>query len=183
MNCSTPASPVLHCLPEFVGEDSILIRCQYSPNGLTDWVQPLGFPEGTSGEEAVCQCRRCGSDPWVGKIPWGRAWQPTPVFLPGKPHGQRHGLMGCSPQGHKGVRQGWATEHMQSLSKCKPDLRGPETTDLTMKCIWKWKGHKIAKRVFQRNKVAEFTVSNCKTHNKATAVKTACSGGKDWHTG
>ena len=31
-----------------------------------------------------CQCRRHGFDPWVGKIPWRRAWQPTPVFLPGK---------------------------------------------------------------------------------------------------
>ena len=28
-------------------------------------------------------------DPWVGKISWRRAWQPTPVFLPGKSHGQR----------------------------------------------------------------------------------------------
>ena len=28
-------------------------------------------------------------DPWVGKIPWSRAWQPTPVFLPGDSHGQR----------------------------------------------------------------------------------------------
>ena len=29
------------------------------------------------------------SDPWVGKIPWRRAWQPTPVLLPGESHGQR----------------------------------------------------------------------------------------------
>ena len=46
----------------------------------------LGFPVGTSGEEPTCQCRRCKRrrfDPWVGKIPWRRAWQPTPVFLPG----------------------------------------------------------------------------------------------------
>ena len=28
-------------------------------------------------------------DPWVGKIPWRRAWQPTPVLLPGESHGQR----------------------------------------------------------------------------------------------
>ena len=35
-------------------------------------------------------------DPWVGKIPWRRAWQPTPVFLPGESHGQRS-LAGCSP--------------------------------------------------------------------------------------
>ena len=41
----------------------------------------------SSGKEPVCQCRkgkRCGLDPWVGKIPWRRAWQPTPVFLPGE---------------------------------------------------------------------------------------------------
>ena len=37
-------------------------------------------------------------DPWVGKIPWSRKWQPTPVFLPGKSHGQRS-LVGCSPWG------------------------------------------------------------------------------------
>ena len=35
---------------------------------------------------------------WVGKIPWRRKWQPTPVFLPGKPHGQRS-LVGYSPWG------------------------------------------------------------------------------------
>ena len=43
-----------------------------------------GFPGGTSGEEPASQCRRRGSDPWVRKIPWRRAWQPTPVFLPGE---------------------------------------------------------------------------------------------------
>ena len=30
------------------------------------------------------QCRRPGFDPWGGKIPWRRKWQPTPVFLPGE---------------------------------------------------------------------------------------------------
>ena len=38
--------------------------------------------------------------PWVGKIPWRRKWQPTPVFLPGKSHGQKS-LVGYSPWGHK----------------------------------------------------------------------------------
>ena len=42
----------------------------------------------------------CGFDPWVGKIPWRRKWQPTPVFLPGESHGQR-GPEGYSPRGHK----------------------------------------------------------------------------------
>ena len=50
------------------------------------------FYIGASGKEPACQFRRhkrCGFDPWIGKIPWRRAWQPTPVFLPGEPHKQR----------------------------------------------------------------------------------------------
>ena len=39
-------------------------------------------------------------DPWVGKIPWKKAWQPTPVFLPGESHGQRS-LVAYSPKGAK----------------------------------------------------------------------------------
>ena len=35
-------------------------------------------------------------DPWVGKIPWRSAWQPTPVVLPGESQGQRS-LVGYSP--------------------------------------------------------------------------------------
>jgi len=52
---------------------------------------PSGFPSGASGKVSACQCRRCkrhGFSPWIGKIPWRRKWQPTPVFLPGKSHGQ-----------------------------------------------------------------------------------------------
>ena len=47
----------------------------------------MGFLSGTSGKEPACQCRRCKRhrfDPWVGKIPYSRKWQSTPVFLPGK---------------------------------------------------------------------------------------------------
>ena len=42
--------------------------------------------------------RRHEFDPWVGKIPWRKKWQPTPVFLPLKSHGQRC-LVGSSPEG------------------------------------------------------------------------------------
>ena len=52
----------------------------------------LGFPGGISGKEPACRFRRHKRhrfDPWVGKIPWRRPWQPTPVSLPGKSHGQR----------------------------------------------------------------------------------------------
>ena len=63
----------------------------------------IGFPGGTSGKESACQCRRCNRcwfDPWVGKIPWRRAWHPTPVSLPGKFHGLRS-LAGYRPWGRK----------------------------------------------------------------------------------
>ena len=46
----------------------------------------MGFPGSSAGKESACQCKRHGFLPWVGKIPWRRKWQPTPVFLPGKSH-------------------------------------------------------------------------------------------------
>ena len=54
--------------------------------------------------------RRCGFNPWVGKIPWRRARQPTPVFLTGESHGQRS-LMCYSPYGCKELDATEATEH------------------------------------------------------------------------
>ena len=48
----------------------------------------------------VGDMKRCGFDPWVGKIPWKKAWHPIPVFLPGESLGQRS-LAGYSPWGHK----------------------------------------------------------------------------------
>ena len=58
---------------------------------------------GIRGEESACQRRkrkRCGFNLWVRKIPWRRAWQPTPVFLPGESHEQRS-LADYSPWGRK----------------------------------------------------------------------------------
>ena len=63
----------------------------------------LGFPGGSDGKRICQQCRwykRHRFDPWVGKIPWGRKWQPAPVFLLGKSHGQRS-LRGYNPWCHK----------------------------------------------------------------------------------
>ena len=65
--------------------------------------QEMGFLGGISGKEPTCQCRRHKRgrfNPWVRKIPWRRAWQPTPVFLPGESHGWRS-LVGYSPWGRK----------------------------------------------------------------------------------
>ena len=59
-----------------------------------------GLPRWCSGKEYACQWRRFGFDPWAGKIPWSRKWQPTPVLLPGKSHGQKS-TVGYSPWDHK----------------------------------------------------------------------------------
>ena len=48
-----------------------------------------GFPGGSDGKEYACKAGDLGAIPWVGKIPWMRAWQPTPEFLPGESHRQR----------------------------------------------------------------------------------------------
>ena len=53
-------------------------------------------------------------DPWVGKIPWRRAWQPTPVSLPGEFHGQKN-LASYSPWGHKGSD---TTEQLSTAQGC-----------------------------------------------------------------
>ena len=64
---------------------------------------PLQYSWGSLVAQTVknqLQCGRPEINPWVGKIPWRRAWQPTPVFLLGESLGQRS-LAGYSPWGHK----------------------------------------------------------------------------------
>ena len=70
----------------------------------------LVLPWWLSGRDLACQCRRHRFDPWVGKVPWRRIWQPTSVLLPGKSRGQRS-LAGSSPWGHRRVRHSLVTEH------------------------------------------------------------------------
>ena len=58
--------------------------------------------------------KRCKFDPWVGKIPWRKKWQPTSVFLHGESHGQRS-LVGYSPRGHKRIGHDLVTKQQQSV--------------------------------------------------------------------
>ena len=84
----------------------------------------LGFPGSANDKEPAYQCRRRQRhefDPWVGKIPWRRKWQPTPVFLPEESHGQRS-LAGYSPQGCKELDTTEGTWHV-----CTQQLK---TTDI-----------------------------------------------------
>ena len=75
----------------------------------------MGLPRWCSGKESTCQCRRHkrgGFDPWVGKIPWSRKWQTTPVFLPVKFHRQRN-LAGYSQaMGSQRVGHDWTHTHI-----------------------------------------------------------------------
>ena len=69
---------------------------------LLMWLQLLiaSVNGGSDGKASVCNTGDPGFDRWVGKIPWRRKWQPTPVFLPGKSHGPRS-LVGYHPLGSK----------------------------------------------------------------------------------
>ena len=81
----------MHLIPLAAGYDNTCECCE-------------GFSGGASAKDPACQCRRfkrCGFGPWVRKISWSgvEAWQPTPVCLPGKSHGQElGGLQSMGPQ-------------------------------------------------------------------------------------
>ena len=57
---------------------------------------------------------------WVGKIPWGKAWQPTPVFFPEESHGQRN-LAGHGPQRCKESDMTEVIEHTARPPSCALD--------------------------------------------------------------
>ena len=85
-----------------------------------------GFPGGTVCKEPNCQGKRHKRhrfEPWVGRMPWRRAWQSIPVFLPRESQGQRS-LAGYSPWGCKRVRHNLATKQQQR----KPPLSQPQHT-------------------------------------------------------
>ena len=76
--------------------------CSFSGPRYINLQRHMGFLAGASAKEAACQGRRHKRrrfNPWVGKIPRRRAWQSTPLFLPGEPHGQSS-RAGYSPWGH-----------------------------------------------------------------------------------
>ena len=86
--------------------DGVAIHCG-SMGKVKDWEKKKNqelcftyhsvlFPDGSNCKESACN----EGDPWVGKIPWRRQWQPTLVFLPGESHGQRR-LTGYRSWGHK----------------------------------------------------------------------------------
>ena len=87
-----------------------------------------GLPWWFRGKESTGQCRRRRFSFCVSKIPWRRKWQPSPVFLPEKSHGQRS-LAGCSAWGQKRVGHNLATKQPQQqlLRKMGLNQAMPET--------------------------------------------------------
>ena len=77
--------------------------------------------------------RRHGLDPWVSKKPWRRKWYPTPVFLPGKSHGQSS-LEGYSPWGWKTVGHDLATKQQWQQFHYTHVPYSPLLTDIPLCC-------------------------------------------------
>ena len=81
----------------FTCKEDIIIAMNFPIVSILRHSSTPGFPCGASDQESTCNAgKRFGFDPWTRKIPWRRAWQPTPVFMPGESHGQRS-LVGYGP--------------------------------------------------------------------------------------
>ena len=76
------------------------IKCMSQACYLNEGPSPVDFPGGSDGKASVYSAGDLGSIPGVGKTPWRRKWQSTPVLLPGKSHGQRS-VVGYSPWGRR----------------------------------------------------------------------------------
>ena len=98
----------------------------------------IGLPRWYSGEESACQCRRCkrlGFSPRVGKIPCRRKWQPSPLFLPGKLHGQRS-LVGYCPWGRKVSK--WLSDWAQYMVTKSGTIQPNRAYDLEPVILLLW---------------------------------------------
>ena len=106
----------------------------------------MGFPGAASGKEPSCQCKRCrrpGFNPRVRKIPWRRAWQPTPAFLPGESHGQR---------------SWWATVHSDIKRQTRLKRLGTHTCN---------NENNIRQTPTERHSIKRLTsTQNCQGHQK-----------------
>ena len=113
---------------------------------ITSW----GFLDGSVVKNPPANARRYKFDPWLGKIPWRKEWQPTPVFLLGKSHGQRS-LGGYSPWG---LKESDMTEHRHThthihtlIHMCQTLCRYQEwnTVSIFVEFPVKWQEGKLPK--------------------------------------
>ena len=97
----------------------------------------MSFPGGSEGKESACSAGDVGSIPELGRFTQRRKWQPTPVLLPGKSHGQRD-LAGYSPWGLKRAGHDLVTNTTDTLIFTAP---GPSTRQAVM---GHWKSVQVA---------------------------------------
>ena len=94
-----------YMIVEDIGRQSAGESCLHKETSLFCSIQVFQFHGGSDSKESACKCRRPRFDPQVGKIPWRREWQPTPILLPGEFPGQRSLDRGVSvTQGSQKVR-------------------------------------------------------------------------------
>ena len=112
--CTSALAFLGRSLPQMAALEGCWILKQVRQSLGEGWISPgieevpTGFLWRSHGAEPMSQfycfweskCKRPGFNSWVGRIPWRRKWQPTPVFLPGEFHGCR-GLVGYSPWSRK----------------------------------------------------------------------------------
>ena len=122
-------------------------KCKCREPPLHSTVYPCRFCSGSVGKELACQCRRHrsrGFDLWARKIPWRRKWQPTPVFLPGKSHGQKS-LVGYSPWDRKGLTRLSDSHTNDTMLHCRrgalagdPGVTSPRLDSLSCLLLGTW---------------------------------------------
>ena len=78
---------------------------------------PYRNVNGSSGKESACQCKRCRFNPWAGKIPWSRKWQPTLVFME---FSMNRRTWQATVYGVTRVGCDLATEHTQKCNRDNP---------------------------------------------------------------
>ena len=117
-----------------------MVKTLLSHVGGTDLIpswRVKGRPCGSECIELACITGDPGSIPWVGKIPWKRKWQPTPVFLPGEsPWTEEPG--GLQFMGLQRVRHNWATWLFFTFWRIKiPHALGPKNQNVKQKQCYK----------------------------------------------
>ena len=104
------------------------------------YMASLGLPWWLSWKRICLQCRKPRFDSWFSRIPWRKQWQPIPVFLHGKSHGQRC-LVGYNPWGHK--ESDMTKQVTFSLFTGLPWWLSGKRTHLLMQETWIWSLRKV----------------------------------------
>ena len=130
---------LLHCR-------QILYQMSYREDSVGPACPQWSFSGGASGKEPSCQCRRHRRHrfiPWILKMPWRKAWQPTPVFLSGEYHGQKGTCWATVHRFSKsGTQLKWLSTHMSPVSSLKWE---PEFTKKHIRIFFGLRKNKLAR--------------------------------------